>query len=130
MYIADSGLLHALLDLADRTAIERHPTLGASWEGHIINQLCAATDSRPDQRYFWATHGGAELDLLIVRGTERIGFEIKRTTQPTSTKSLTSARQTLRLDRTSIIHAGEHSFWISPEVEAVAAPDIADRSDW
>ena len=130
VYIADSGLLHALLDLANRTAIERHPILGASWEGHIINQLCAATESRPDQRYFWATHGGAELDLLIVRGTERIGFEVKRTTHPTSTKSLTSARQTLRLDRTYVIHGGEHSFWISPDVEAVAAADIAARSDW
>ncbi len=130
VYIADSGLLHALLDLADRTAIERHPILGASWEGHIINQLCAVTDSRPDQRYFWATHAGAELDLLITRGTERIGFEVKRTTQPTSTKSLTSARQTLRLDRTYVIHGGEHSFWISPDVEAVAAADIATRSEW
>ena len=130
VYIADSGLLHALLDLADRTAIERHPILGASWEGHIINQLGAATQSRPDQRYFWATHGGAELDLLITRGTERIGFEVKRTTNPTSTKSLTSARQTLRLDRTYIIHGGEHSFWISPDVEAVAAADIATRTDW
>jgi predicted AAA+ superfamily ATPase len=130
VYIADSGLLHALLDLADRTAIERHPILGASWEGHIINQLGAATQSRPDQRYFWATHGGAELDLLITRGTERIGFEVKRTTNPSSTKSLTSARQTLRLDRTYIIHGGEHSFWISPEVEAVAAADIATRTDW
>lgn len=130
VYIADSGLLHALLDLADRTAIERHPILGASWEGHIVNQLCAATDSRPDQRYFWATHGGAEVDLLIVRGTERIGFEVTRTTTPTSTKSLTSARQTLRLDRTYVIHGGEHSFWISPEVEAVAAADIATRPEW
>jgi predicted AAA+ superfamily ATPase len=130
VYIADSGILHALLDLADRTAVERHPILGASWEGHVINQLCAVTESRPDQRYFWATHSGAELDLLIVRGTERIGFEIKRTTQPSSTKSLTSARQTLRLDRTYIIHGGEHSFWISPDVEAVAAADIATRSDW
>ena len=130
VYIADSGLLHALLDLADRTAIERHPILGASWEGHVINQLCAATQSRPDQRYFWATHGGAELDLLTTRGTERIGFEVKRTTNPTSTKSLTSARQTLRLDRTYIIHGGEHSFWISPDVEAVAAADIATRTDW
>ena len=130
VFIADSGLLHALLDLADRTAVERHPVLGASWEGHIINQLCAATGSRPDQRYFWATPSGAELDLLIVRGTERIGFEVKRTTQPTSTKSLTSARQTLRLDRTYVIHGGPHSFWISPDVEAVAATDIVTRTDW
>jgi len=66
IYIADSGLLHALLDLPDRTAVERHPILGASWEGFVIDQLAAATDSRPEQRFFWGTHAGAELDLLIV----------------------------------------------------------------
>ena len=130
VYIADSGLLHGLLDLANREQVERHPVLGASWEGHIINQLCAATNSRPDQRYFWATHAGAELDLLVVRGNERVGFEIKRTAKPSMTKSLTAARQTLRLDRTYLIHGGEHSYPLSADVEAVTANDIATRSDW
>jgi len=68
VYVADSGLLHALLDLPDRTAVERHPTLGASWEGFVINQLVATMGARSDQVYFWATHSGAELDLLVVRG--------------------------------------------------------------
>jgi len=130
VYISDSGMLHGLLDLGDRTAVERHPILGASWEGHIINQLCVLTGSRPDQRYFWATHNGAELDLLIVRGTERIGFEIKRTVKPSLTKSITAARQTLRIDRTYLIHGGEHSYPLSAEVEAVAASEISSRSSW
>lgn len=68
VYVSDSGLLHALLDLPDRVAVERHPILGASWEGFVIKQLASTTGSRPDQRFFWATHGGAELDLLTVRG--------------------------------------------------------------
>jgi len=71
-----------------------------------------------------------KFDLLIVRGNERIGFEVKRTTTPTTTRSLTLARETLRLDRTYLVHGGEHTFALSAEVEAVAAAHIAGRTDW
>lgn len=130
VYIADSGLLHALLDLEDRAAVERHPSLGASWEGFVIDQLATVTGSRPDQRYFWATHAGAELDLLIARGTERVGFEVKRTTSPKLTKSLRSAIDTLGLTRTYLVHGGDHTFPLGPDVEAVSAHDIAGRAEW
>ncbi len=130
VYIADSGLLHALLDLPDRVAVERHPILGASWEGFVIDQLAAVTGSRSDQRFFWATHAGAELDLLIVRGNERIGFEIKRTTDPRPTKSLRSAIDTLRLDRTYLVHGGEHSFPLAADIDAVSVHDLAARGTW
>lgn len=130
VYLSDSGLLHALLDLPDRAAVESHPILGASWEGFVVAQLAALTDSRPEQRYFWATHGGAELDLLIVRGTERIGFEIKRTSSPRLTASLRSAVETLRLDRAYLIHAGPASFPLGGGVEAVAAGAMMTRLDW
>lgn len=128
VFVADSGLLHALLDLPDRTAIERHPSLGASWEGFVVQQLIAAADARPEQRYFWATHAGAELDLLVVRGTERIGFEVKRTATPRLTASLRSAIDTLGLDRAYVVHAGAASFMLPGGVEAVSAADLATRS--
>lgn len=127
VYVADSGLLHALLDLPDRIAVERHPILGASWEGFAIQQLLAATHARRDQRYFWATHAGAELDLLIVRGTERIGFEVKRTATPKVTASLRSAIETLHLDHAFVVHAGLHSYPLAHGVEAVAARELATR---
>ncbi|MGQ0845625.1 MAG: ATP-binding protein [Sporichthyaceae bacterium] len=130
VYLNDSGLLHALLDLPDRAAIESHPVLGASWEGFVLAQLAAVTDTRPEQRFFWATHGGAEIDLLIVRGTERIGVEIKRTSAPKLTASLRSAIETLHLDRAYLVHAGPHSFPLAERVEAVAAADIASRPSW
>lgn len=130
VYIADSGLLHALLDLPDRTAVERHPILGASWEGFVIDQLASITGSRPDQRYFWATHAGAELDLLIVRGAERVGFEVKRTSAPRPTRSLRMAIDTLGLDRTYLVHAGEHTFALTADVEAVSINELATRTDW
>ncbi|MGQ0466572.1 MAG: ATP-binding protein [Sporichthyaceae bacterium] len=130
VYLADSGLLHALLDLPDRAAVESHPVLGASWEGFVLAQLAAVTGSRPDQRYFWATHAGAELDLLVVRGTERVGFEIKRTAAPRLTASLRSAIETLHLDHAYLVHAGPSSFPLAKGVEAVAAVDLAARSEW
>lgn len=129
VFILDSGLLHALLDLADRTAVERHPSLGASWEGFMISQIVAATRARSDQLYFWATHGGAELDLLLIRGTERIGFEIKRTTAPRITAGMRSAIDTLGLDRAYLVHAGESSFPLRQGVEALAAREVPGRSD-
>lgn len=123
-YISDSGLLHALLDLDDRTSLERHPVLGASWEGFVIDQLTTLTGARPEQRYFWATHSGAELDLLVVRGTERLGFEIKRTAAPTLTRSLVSARESLRLDRSYVIHAGAETFPLDRSTMAVSIDDL------
>jgi uncharacterized protein len=124
VYISDSGILHALLDLPDRLALDRHPILGASWEGFVLRQLAVVTGSRADQRYFWATHGGAELDLLIVKGTERIGFEIKRTAVPKVTASLRTAIETLTLDHAFVVHAGTHSFPLSDRVDAVASVDL------
>ncbi|MFN3217901.1 MAG: ATP-binding protein [Acidimicrobiales bacterium] len=128
-YINDSGLLYALLDLNDRTALERHPVVGASWEGFIIRQLIEITGARRDQRYFWATHAGAELDLLIVRGDERIGFEVKRTATPKVTASIRSAIETLRLDRAVIVHAGQHTFPLADGIEARAARSLLGDPD-
>lgn len=130
VFIADSGLLHALLDLPNRTAIERHPVLGASWEGFVIRQLIETTGVRRDQRFFWATHGGAELDLLIVRGGERVGFEVKRTATPRVTASLRSAIGTLGLERAYVVHGGDHSFPLAAGIEAVAAYSVPTRTAW
>lgn len=124
VYVADSGLLHALLDLPDRTALERHPVVGTSWEGFIIDQIVAATGARADQTYFWATHSGAELDLLVVRGDTRVGFEIKRTTSPKITRSLRSAIETLHLDHAHVIHAGDATYPLGESVTATAASEV------
>jgi predicted AAA+ superfamily ATPase len=129
VYVGDSGLLHALLDLPDRVSVERHPALGASWEGFVINQIVASTGARDDQQYFWATHAGAELDLLLVRGGTKAGFEIKRTVAPQITRSMRSAQDTLGLDRLFVVHAGPATFPLGTDVEAIAARDLADRTD-
>lgn len=121
VYISDSGLLHALLDLRTYAHLEAHPQLGASWEGFLIEQACMRLGARSEQCYFWATHAGAELDLLVVAGTTRIGFEFKRTVSPRVTRSLRSSIETLQLDRAYLVHGGNHTFPLAQGVEAIAA---------
>ena len=63
VYVRDSGLLHALLGIRSQTDLDRHPQLGASWEGFVIEQLLA--QARPREAYYWRTQAGAELDLFL-----------------------------------------------------------------
>lgn len=114
VYIADPGLLHSLLDIERMDQLESHPKVGASWEGFIIQELIARLGARPDECFFWATLAGAELDLLVVRGRRRRGFEVKRTSAPALSRSLRSAREDLGLERIDVIHAGEHTFEMAP----------------
>jgi uncharacterized protein len=120
VYVSDSGLLHSLLGIVEREDLEGHPKVGASWEGFVIKELVAHLGALPEELYFWATHAGAELDLLVVRGRRRLGFEIKRTTAPASTRSMHAALATLRLEGIDVIHAGEHTFRLAPGIRAVA----------
>ncbi|HEX2163607.1 MAG TPA: ATP-binding protein, partial [Thermoanaerobaculia bacterium] len=124
VYVEDSGLLHTLLGLADREALERHPKIGASWEGFMLGQVLVATGARPEECFHWRTHTGAELDLLVVRGNRRWGYELKRTTAPRLTPSMRSALETLQLDRLDVVHAGEHSFPLAENVRAVATGEL------
>lgn len=117
--LAGSGVLHALLNLPNMLDLEGHPKLGASWEGFVIDQVVRQLQARPDECYFWATHAGAELDLLVVRGRVRIGVEIKRTVSPKMTPSIRSALSDLRLKRLYVIHAGEETFQLHRQVDAI-----------
>ena len=127
VYIGDSGLLHALLNLRDREDIESHPALGASWEGFVIEQLIGHLRADPEECYFWATHSGAELDLLMVRGRRRRGFEIKRTVAPRVTRSMLSALQVLRLDSLDVMHAGQATFPLAERIRAVSVTGLLDE---
>ena len=124
VYVADSGLLHALLGLATAEDVARHPKLGASWEGFLLAQVAARLGARREERFFWATHAGAELDLLVVRGRRRLGFEFKRSDAPRLTPGLRSALETLGLDRLDVVHVGRATFPLAPRVRAVAARDL------
>jgi len=124
VYLSDSGILHALLNLRTLRDVEGHPKLGASWEGFVIDQItrCLRVDS--EECFFWSTHAGAELDLLIVRGKRRIGFEIKRTSSPHITPSMRHAVEDLKLNRLDVIHAGDESYPMAAKIRAVALKNM------
>lgn len=128
IYVRDSGLLHSLLSIASWDALESHPKLGASWEGFALEQVLRWADSR--QAYFWATHGGAELDLLLHSRGKRWGFEFKCQDAPTMTRSIGSAIQDLDLTRVWIVYPGDQRYPVHEKVECIglsAFPDVRRR---
>ena len=127
VYFSDSGLLHTLLDIQSATALEGHPKVGASWEGFLLATVVARLGARADQCYFWATHAGAELDLLIVDGDHRRGFEFKRTSAPAITPSMRAALADLQLDRLDVVHAGAESFRLAPKIRAISAARLHEE---
>lgn len=128
LYIRDSGLLHALLGLPDRNTLVGHPKVGASWEGFAIEQVLASCNSR--DAYFWATHGGAELDLMVMRGGRRFGFEFKYSEAPTTTKSMRVAIQSLGLEHLFIIYPGNDPFPLDDKISALPLPSIHSEKGW
>ena len=126
IYISDSGLLHSLLNLRTLKDLEVHPKVGASWEGFALQQVTRRLDAGEEECFFWATHSGAELDLLVVRGRKRFGFEFKRTSSPRITPSMRSALVDLKLMRIEVIHAGEKTFLMDKKIRAVALPRLLD----
>jgi hypothetical protein len=119
VYLSDSGVLHTLLNIESTADLEGHPKVGASWEGFVVGQVIRQLRAMPEECFFWATHAGAELDLLVVRGRKRIGVEIKRTVSPKMTPSMRSALSDLRLQRLYVIHAGDRTYLLDRKVEAV-----------
>jgi predicted AAA+ superfamily ATPase len=126
IYIADSGLLHSLLNLKTLRDLEVHPKLGASWEGFVLQQIIRRLGARREECFFWATHSGAELDLFVKRGRHRLGFEIKRTSSPQITPSMRNALGDLTLERLDLVHAGDETFPMGKNIRAVALPRLLD----
>jgi uncharacterized protein len=117
IYFRDSGLLHALMGIRSQGELLRHPRSGASWEGFALEQVLRIT--QPDDAYFWATHQGAELDLMMFKHGKRIGVEFKRVDAPTLTPSMRIALSDLRLDALYVVYAGKRRYKLAERVEAV-----------
>ena len=117
IYFRDTGLLHALMGVKTLTELLMHPHHGASWEGFALEQILRA--AQPDEAFFWATHQGAELDLLMLRGQQRVGVEFKRTDTPRITPSMRIALQDLKLDILYVVYPGLHRYKLSDHVEVV-----------
>ena len=127
IYLADSGILHTLLNISHMQDLEKHPKMGASWEGFVISQVVRQLGARPEECYFWGTYAGSELDLLVVSGRLRLGFEVKRTSSPRLTPSMRNALKDLKLESLDVLHAGEQTFGLAEKIRAVAFPRMIEE---
>lgn len=117
IYLRDTGILNLFLELKTEAEIVRHPTCGASWEGFVIEQLIRALEI--DYPYFWATHQGAEIDLVFNKGGRMYGVEIKRADAPTMTPSMRSALQDLQLEQIVVIYPGNKRYSVHERVTVI-----------
>jgi predicted AAA+ superfamily ATPase len=117
IYFRDTGLLHALMGLPTMDALLHHPRSGASWEGFALEQVLRL--AAPDEAYFWATHNGAELDLLLMKDGQRVGVEFKRADAPGVTVAMKIAMHDLQLDRLYVVYPGELRYPLAERMEAV-----------
>ena len=127
IYVRDSGLLHRLLGITDRDSLLSHPKLGASWEGFALEQILAACGA--EDTYYWATHNGAELDLVLFRRGKAWGVEFKVGDGPTMTKSLQIALGDLKLERAWIVHAGTKTYPVNERVDALPLHKLRELVD-
>ena len=126
LYFRDTGILHQMLGLREERDLWLHPKSGASWEGYVIEEVIKAVD--PDEAYFWATHSGAELDLLLFTGGRRVGVECKRMDAPRLTPSMRSALTDLALDHLIVLYPGERPYPLAERVTVLPLAYLAQGS--
>lgn len=126
VYFRDSGLAHTLLGIDSRADLLRNPRVGATWEGVVVEE-CIRQIGENMTPYFWRTSNGAELDLLLVRGDQRVGIEVKRADAPRITASMRAALTELRLDRLTVYYPGRSRYALSDQIDVVPVTELALR---
>jgi uncharacterized protein len=124
VYVSDSGLLHALLGVGSLDELEGHPKVGASWEGFALAAVVRQLGARPHECSFWATHQGAEIDLVVIRGARRLGFELKRTATPRRTRSMSIAMSDLGLESIDVVWPGTGNWPLGERIRALGIADL------
>lgn len=124
IYFRDTGLLHQLIGIRSEKELLSHPKCGASWEGYIIEEAIKATE--PDEAYFWATHGGAEIDLVIIKKGRMLGIECKRMDAPRITPSMRIAREELNIEQIAVVYPGNKRYALGDGIAAVPVNALAE----
>ena len=122
IYLRDSGLLHALLQLTTVVDLQSHPKLGASWEGFALEQVIGVLGNR--DAYFWATHGGAELDLLVRIAGKHYGFEFKYADAPGASRSMHVAIEDLRLEHLWVVYPGRQEYSLDDKTSVISIDSV------
>jgi uncharacterized protein len=126
IYLSDTGILHTLLGIENQEQLESYPKVGASWESFALNTVVDHLNIQPEEIFFWGTHTGAELDLLLMRGNTRLGFEFKHTSTPASTRSIQQALEDLNLTYVYIVYSGNETYKLGEKIIAVGITRIAE----
>jgi predicted AAA+ superfamily ATPase len=124
VYFRDTGLLHYLLGVRSEKELLSHPKSGASWEGYVIEETIKTVE--PDEVYYWATHGGAEIDMLLLKNGRMLGVECKRVDAPKVTPSMRTAMEDLKLERIAVIYPGVKRYAMGDGIAAVPLEAVAD----
>jgi uncharacterized protein len=123
VYFRDTGVLHYLLGIRNDLELLTHPRSGASWEGLVVEEVLKLV--QPDDAYFWATHNGAELDLLLFVRGRRVGVECKRVDAPRLTPSMRTALIDLGLDRLVVLYPGKATYPLAERVVVLPLATLA-----
>jgi uncharacterized protein len=117
IYIRDTGVLNSLLGLKTEAEVLRHPSCGASWEGYVVEEVIHSVE--PDDVYYWATHQGAEIDLVFMKSGKMYGIEVKRADAPTMSPSMRIALEDLKLERIAVIYPGNKRYSLHKKINVV-----------
>ncbi|MBI4686940.1 MAG: ATP-binding protein [Nitrospirae bacterium] len=124
IYFRDTGLLHHLLGIRSDKELLGHPKCGLSWEGYAIEETIKATE--PDEAYYWATHSGAEIDLVLVKNGRMLGVECKRMDAPRLTPSMRTALEDVKLEQIAVVYPGTKQYSLGERVAAVPLETVAE----
>jgi predicted AAA+ superfamily ATPase len=127
IYIRDSGLFHSLLQLSTPTDLQGHPKIGASWEGFVLEHIIRVFRTR--DVYFWATHAGAELDLMVTIAGKRHGFECKYTDAPGRKRSMHIAIEDLGLEHLWVIYPGDQKYALDDKITVIPLETISQLAE-
>lgn len=124
IYLRDTGLLHYLLGIRSEKDLLSHPKCGASWEGYVIEETLKALE--PDDAYYWATHSGAEIDLILVKNGRMLGVECKRMDAPGVTPSMRNALEDLKLEQIAVVYPGSKRYPLGNRISVVPLDMVAE----
>jgi len=124
IYIRDSGLFHSLMQVSTLAELQGHPKIGASWEGFLLEHVIYALRTR--DAYFWATHAGAELDLMVTIKGKRYGFEFKYADAPGRKKSMHIAIEDLGLEHLWVIYPGDQKYPLDEKITVIPMEELSN----
>ncbi len=128
IYFRDSGILHSLAGLNTFNHLMTYPKLGTSWEGFALEEVIRFYKVRAEECYFWGIHNDAELDLLLFKEGQKLGFEVKYTDHPKITLSMQHAVKLLGLQKLYVVIPGALKFPLTEQIEVKGIEQFRKKS--